>query len=110
MRRIHAVYSRRMLAASSRSPKWAGCITGTNAERPDKDSSTLRERTDTGRPPRALPDVQSTLDVLVLPFGGRLPKRRASTRIAYSPLSTLPPAMQTRARRQLSRQVDGHAL
>jgi hypothetical protein len=40
MRRIHAVYSSRMPAVSSPSPKWAGCITGTNAERPDKDSST----------------------------------------------------------------------
>src|SRR3954467_7983401 len=35
--RTHGVYSRRMLASSSRSPKWAGCIIGTNAERPDKD-------------------------------------------------------------------------
>jgi hypothetical protein len=51
MRRIHAVYSSPTLAASSPSPKWAGCITGTNAERLDKDSSTLRERTDTGCSP-----------------------------------------------------------
>jgi hypothetical protein len=32
-------------------PEVGGCITGMNAERPDKDSSTLRQRTDTGCPP-----------------------------------------------------------
>ena len=43
MRRIHAVYSSPMLAASSPSPKWAGCITGTNAgRRPEFDNSTER--------------------------------------------------------------------
>jgi transposase InsO family protein len=49
--RTHGLYSRRMLAASSPSPKWAVCITGTNAERPEKHSSTLRQRTDAGCPP-----------------------------------------------------------
>jgi hypothetical protein len=51
MRRIRAVYNSPTLAVSSRSPKWAGCITGTNAERPDKGSSTPRQRADTGCPP-----------------------------------------------------------
>ncbi|HYO80844.1 MAG TPA: integrase core domain-containing protein [Bryobacteraceae bacterium] len=37
MRLIHAVYSSPMLATSSPSLKWAGCITGTNAGRPDYD-------------------------------------------------------------------------
>jgi hypothetical protein len=34
--RIHAVYNRPIGAASSLSLKWAGSITGTNAERPDR--------------------------------------------------------------------------
>src|SRR4051794_27962838 len=35
MRRIHAVCSSLMRATSSPFPKWAGCITGTNAEQPE---------------------------------------------------------------------------
>ena len=37
MHRIHAVYRSSRLAESSPSPKWAGCITGTNTERPEYD-------------------------------------------------------------------------